>query len=253
MYILLKNGELKRIMREAIEKAGSYKGLAERVKIPKSKVWSYQNYNITLTEERLNKILGYVNKKIGDVNIEEELPDNWRQIIGGNNCVKKKIKDGTLNNQLAQSRENIKKTLSDWHKEQKNKDQRKYYLSQYDKFKKIAEYKLVTKNGEKVRNRLEKDVADLLQSLNLNYKYESLIKVGNKYFFPDFLIKRNTILECTMWRGQDKAIKLKSKIKDLEKEYEVYVIIPKKLEKYYQTIRKNIVFSEDLNKFLKTL
>jgi len=250
MHILLKNGELKRIMLEAIEKAGSYRKLSKSVKIPRSKVWSYQKYNIALTEERLDKILEYINKKISDVNIEKELPNNWRQTIGGKNCVKKKINNGTLNKQLTQSRKNIKKTISDWHHQMKKENSEKYHLLQYNHFKKISEYKFITKNNEKVRNKLEKDVADLLNSLNIKYQYEPIVKAGNKYFFPDFLIKKNIILECTMWRGQDKAVKLRAKIKELEKEYKIYVIIPKKLERYYQTIKEHIIFSEDLKRLL---
>lgn len=59
------------------------------------------------------------------------------------------------------------------------------YKRVLEKFKKIAGYKFITENGEKVRNNFEKEVADLLKKLGLDYKYESLVKVGNRYFFPD--------------------------------------------------------------------
>ena len=59
-----------------------------------------------------------------------------------------------------------------------------YYISQYEKFKKIGEYKYVTNNGEKVRNILEKEVADILKNHKIKYEYEPYINVKNKAFSP---------------------------------------------------------------------
>ncbi len=245
MYILLKNNKLQQIISGAIKKAGSYKKLAKEIGIDRQKVWYYKTKNVALSKERLNRILDFMNIKLNKSEIEKQLSDNWRQVIGGRNCVKKKLKNGTLYKQLENSRRSIKKTLSDWHKEMKNKDIKAYYLSQYNNFKKIAGYKLTTENGEKVRNKFEKEVADILRQRGITYKYEPLIKVDNKYFFPDFLIKSNTLIECTMWRGADKAIKLKEKIGILEKKFRVYVVIPEKLSKYYRLISKNLVCGLD--------
>ena len=241
MYILLKKGKLKEIIQEAIKKAGSQRKFAKDIKIPRSKAWSYQKNNIALKKERLEKILEYIDVKIIDADIEKKLPNNWRQIIGGDNCVKKKTKDNSLNKQLKESRKNIKKTLKEWHQEQKSKNLEEYHICQYEKFKKIANYKFQTKNGEKVRNILEKEIADILTKLKKSYEYEPLVKIENKYFFPDFLIDKKIIIECTMWRGYDKAIKLKEKINMLQKRFKVYVVIPKKLSKYYQSINENLI------------
>lgn len=253
MYFLLKNSELKKLIREALKKAGSYNELSKNVKIGRQKIWYYQTKNVAIKEERLNSILDYLGIKINKENIENELPNNWRQVIGGKNCVKKKIKDGTLNEQLKSSRKNIKKTLSDWHKDFKEQDPKAYHILQYEHFKKIGSYKFVTDNKEKVRNILERDIANILKKLNLSYKYENIVKAGGKYFFPDFLIDNKIIVECTMWKGYDKAIKLADKINKLKDKYRVYVVIPTKLKKYYTSIEKYLVLGiEDFSKLART-
>jgi len=254
MYIRLKDNKFQQIISEAIKKAGSYEKLAKEIGICRQKVWYYKTKNVALKEERLNLILKFMNIKLENEDIEKKFPDNWRQIIGGNNCVKKKISDGTLNQQLRQSRKNIKHTLGDWHREMKKKDVKAYYLSQYDKFKKIAGYKFITENGEKVRNKFEKEVADILKQNKIVYQYEPLVNIGKNYFFPDFLINNKIIIECTMWRGSDKALKLKEKINKLKKEFVVYVVIPKKLNKYYQPVKDNLILGLDnFKRFTKTL
>ena len=132
-----------------------------------------------------------------------------------------------------------------WHKRMKKENIEKYYIMQYERFKKVGNYKFITENGEKVRNKLEKDVADLLKKLGFDYKYEPLVRVGKNYFFPDFLINDNTIIECTAWRGFDKAIKLKNKIKYLKKKYTVFVVIPKALKRYYEILNQYLLFGID--------
>lgn len=241
MYILLKQSKLKNYIKQAIEKAGNYKKLSEKLNIPRQKIWSYQKNNPAINKKRLDEILKYLNKNISSEEIEKKLPDNWRQIIGGKNCVKKKIKNGTLKNQLEKSRQCIKKSLANWHKELKEKDPKTYYKIQYEHFKKIGNYKFVTKKGEKVRNILEKEIADILKKLKIPYEYEPLIKAGDNYFFPDFIINKNTIVECTMWRGYDKATKLADKINKLQKKYKIYVVIPEKIKKYYELIKENLI------------
>jgi len=121
-----------------------------------------------------------------------------------------------------------------------------YYLLQYSKFKKIGGYKYKTKRGEKVRNNFEKQVADILDKLK--YEYEPLIKIGKRYFFPDFLINKKIIIECTEWKGEIKAHKLKKKLKYLKKEYKVFVVIPKDLYRYYKILNKDLI--KGLDKFV---
>ena len=131
--------------------------------------------------------------------------------------------------------------MKEWHKSMKNNNPKEYYLIQYSRFKKIGKYKYTTKNGEKVRNILEKQIADILKELKVNYEYEPLINVKNKYFFPDFLINKNIIIECTMWKGENKAYKLRDKINALKERYKIYIVIPKNLYTYYKVLNKYLI------------
>ena len=115
----------------------------------------------------------------------------------------------------------------------------------YERFKKIAKYKTQTKKGHFVRNELEQKVANMIFDMKINYEYEPLVKIGNKYFFPDFLINKNIIIECTAWRGETKAYKLKEKIKYLEKKYKTFVVIPKNLYTYYKILDKHLILGLD--------
>ena len=81
--------------------------------------------------------------------------------------------------------------------------------------------------------------------MKVDYKYEPLIKINDKYFFPDFLINNKIIIECTEWRGIDKAIKLKYKISFLQKEYKIYVLIPKALKRYYEILNHHLLLGTD--------
>jgi hypothetical protein len=67
------------------------------------------------------------------------------------------------------------------------------------------------------------------------------VKARGKYFFPDFLVEDRIIIECTFWRGTDKAIKLKEKIKYFKQKYKVYVVIPKTLKRYYETLNNHLI------------
>ena len=118
---------------------------------------------------------------------------------------------------------------------------RKYHLMQYEKFKKIGGYKFTTKNGEKMRNSFEKKIADHLYELKIPYKYEPLIKVKDRYFFPDFVINDKIIIECTAWKGETKAYKIKEKVDLLKRKYKVYVVIPKNLYTYYKILDNHLI------------
>ena len=177
--------------------------------------------------------------------ILEKLNDVWKQKIGGLKCVQAKIKKGTFERDLKMAQEKGAKKLKDWHKIMKKNKPEEYYQIQYSKFKKIGGYKYITENGEKVRNMLEKQIADILKKLNIEYEYEPLINSGNNYFFPDFLINKKIIIECTAWRGETKAYKLKDKIEHLKKLYKVYVVIPKNLYSYYKILNNHLILGID--------
>lgn len=251
MYIVLKGGKLKGILSLGFKKAGNIRKLAIQVKIPKSTLSYYHMEKRKIKKENLDKLADYLNIFISKEDIVEELPDNWKQIKGGKKCVELKKKNGSYEKQLKECHNKSSIFMKRLHKKMKKENPAKYYLSQYSRFKKIGGYKFVTNNGEKVRNNLEKETADILKKINFDYKYEPLVKIKNKYFFPDFLVNNKFLIECTEWRGYDKAIKLKKKIRYLSKKYKVYVVIPKALNRYYETLNHNLVFEDNLFEFLK--
>lgn len=48
-----------------------------------------------------------------------------------------------------------------------------------------------------------------------------------------------------MWRGLDKAIKLKRKIEILKDKYIIYVLIPKALNNYYKILNNHLILGLD--------
>lgn len=245
MYIKLDKNQQKDLINKAIKKAGSYRNLAETLKIPKASICNYKSE--TIPKNRFDLIVNFLEIKNPERLIIKKLNDNWKQVIGGKNCVKRKKEKNIFNKQLKKAQKKGALKLKEWHKSMKENNPEKYYLIQYSRFKKIGKYKYKTKRGELVRNLLEKQTADFLYGKGINYQYEPLIKADNKYFFPDFVLNGNIIIECTMWRGEIKAYKLKEKIRHLEKEYKVFVLIPKSLYKYYKILNNHLIFELEDN------
>lgn len=254
MYYKLKKGVLRDLTEKAIKKAGTFRKLAKEMNFSKTTVYKYKNEIMNVTEENAAKLEQFLGTKINRGEIIEKLPDNWKQVIGGKNCAAKKLRNGTLNLQLENARKNVspEKTVKAWHKKMKEEKPEEYYKIQHERFKKAAGYKFITANRERVRNELELETANILKNKNINYVYEPMIKVDGLTFFPDFLIEDKIIIECTMWRGYDKALKLKDKITHLKKRYEVYVLIPKKIDNFYQSIKDNLIYDlESINTTFK--
>lgn len=241
MYFKIKNQ--KEIIKRAIKKAGSYRKLSKILDIPLSSIWAYENKRVII-EKRFSKIINFLQINRKEISFEI-LEQNWKQIIGGKSCVESKKKKGTFKIQLKKAQEKGAIKFKEWHKKMKADKPEEYYLMQYNNFKKIGGYKYKTNKGEKVRNLFEKQVADILSKLNITYEYEPLIRANGKYFFPDFLINKKIIIECTSWKGETKAYKLKDKIKHLEKIYKVFVVIPKNLYSYYKILDDHLIVGLD--------
>ena len=238
MYVLVDNQE--KLMKEALIKAKSYRKLAKLIPIPRASLLRYTQGD-AIPKLRFEEIINFLDLKEKNLKFEL-LEENWGQKLGGKNSVTSKKKNGSFAIQLQKAQEKGAKTLKKWHQVSKKNNPKEYHLIQYSRFKKIGGYKHLTKNNESVRNILEKETADKLFNEKVSYRYEPLVNIGKRYFFPDFLIENKIIIECTMWRGETKAYKLKEKIKWLSKKYEVYVLIPKKLEKYYKSLKKCLIF-----------
>jgi len=242
MYIKIKGQE--EIIREAIKKAGGYRQLSKIIKIPLSSITNYIEGD-RLPEKRFDSLINFLGIKNRELLIEEELEDNFRQKIGGFNCVIAKKKKGTFDRDMKVLQNIQSKKFKQWHKRMKNESPREYYNIQYSRFKKVGSYKYTTKKGEKVRNILEKQTADILFEKGIDYEYEPLVNIDKRYFFPDFLVNENIIIECTMWRGNIKAYKLKEKINLLKNKFQVYVLIPKALYTYYKILNNHLILGLD--------
>lgn len=247
MYLKLKSGVLNKIITQTFKKVRDIKKFSKEIKIPKSTLYLYRDEKRLISEKNLKKLEEFLDIKVTEEEIIKQLPDNWKQVIGGKNCAEKKKKEGTLYNQLKEARKKIPfgKSAKAWHTRMKRDNPDEYHMIQYERFKKIGGYKFITKKGEKVRNLLEKQTADILFDNKIEYKYEQMINFNKIYFFPDFLIKPNIIVECTAWRGFDKATKLKSKIDCLKSKYRVFVLIPKALNNYYKILNNHLVLGLD--------
>lgn len=241
MYLILKKGLLRRLVQYGFRKSGNIRKLSKKTGISRSTLSEYHNEKRAIKKENLEKLEEFLKEKINKKNIVKELPDNWKQVLGGINSVKSKIKNGTFEKQLKKAQLKSSKRMKRWHKLMKKNNPEEYHLIQYSRFKKIGGYKHKTKKGELVRNILEKQTADILNKMNIEYKYEPLVNIGKRYFFPDFLVDNKIIIECTMWKGETKAYKLKEKIKYLKKKYKVFVLVPKHLNKYYKILNSHLI------------
>jgi len=239
MFIELRSGEQKKLVSRCIKKAGSERKLSKTLLIPNLSIYFYKNELRKMPEERFIKFLQFLNLNVNnELKKVKFLPNNFRQKKGGMMCYRIKVKNGTFKKNLKKMLEKSSKKLSDWHKKMKKKSKKQYFIAQYERFKKVGQYKYFTERGERVRNELEKQVADFLFDLKKNYKYEPYIESNNNVFFPDFLVENKTIIECTMWRGYDKATKLKRKILNLEKSgFKIIVFIDPKVTKFYKSIK----------------
>jgi len=245
MYIVLKNQ--KGAINIALEKAGSERGLAEVLGVVKSAIYYYKYKDRPIRKDIFCKLVEFLGLEESDVeqNILKQLDKNWKQKIGGKNSYLKKVNSGTFRRNLIKMR----RASREMHKQLREKLCGRYFLNQYERFRKVGWYKFKTERGEIVRNILEKRIADKLFQFGINYQYEPCININKNYYFPDFKVN-NIIIECTMWRGFDKPLKLSKKVRNFEKMgYKVFVIVPNNLRRFYKRI-ENYLIDEDkiLNK-----
>jgi len=242
MRLILADGELRRLINHAIACTGTERNLERAVRIPKSSINRYKRETALITDLRFGRLLKLIGASKDQFKIVRKVPDSWGQSKGGKSCYASKVKTGTWQQNLEKMRRNSYK-ISQWHAHMRETEPEKYYSTQYSNFKHIGGYKCVSMRGERVRNELEKAIADLIHRLGLNYEYEPFVKGQQGCYFPDFRIGK-VIVECTMWRGSEKADKLQKKIKDLERcGYSVIVYVPPKLRGYYKVLESNMVSS----------
>ena len=93
----------------------------------------------------------------------------------------------------------------------------------------------MTKKTSKFRQKLEERVADLLQTLHIDYEYESkkVSYVIQHHYTPDFILPNHTVLECKgYWDSADRR-KIK-KVKEDNPELDLRMVF----QAPYNTISK---------------
>jgi len=238
MFIKMNKGELRKLIVAAIRKAGSERKLIKATGIPSITLYYYKNETYNISEERFRAIVLFLGIPEAEANakIRHKLPSNWGRIKGGKNCLSSKKMNGTWQSNFEKMMVGSSRNLKAWHRKMKKEKPIEYYMDQYRRFKKIGGYKYTSARGEKIRNSLEMKVADMLYRKGIVYEYEPLVKGEDGYYFPDFRIG-SLIIECTMWRGEEKAYKLLCKIRDLEKAgFRIIVVIPPELRRFYKAL-----------------
>jgi len=244
LLLKFKRGKQKELVIKAIKKAGSERKLEKITRIPKSSLYYYKNekFNITLKRARTLAYFLSIRFKFVLNDVERILPYNWRQKKGG----KERIKKCKLNGNFEQLKKDLVNSLKRWHEEMKLSYPDIYYLSQYQKLKKMGLYRFKTLRGEIVRNILEMEVANELFKNHINYEYEPYLRINQKAYFPDFKIG-NIIIECTAWDSEEKAKKLKEKMQNYMKcNFKTFLIIDEKVIKFYKDLNEFIIRIEDI-------
>lgn len=107
--------------------------------------------------------------------------------------------------------------------------------------------KIIGPKGERMFNKLENDVACVLFSKGIDYRYEPVFILGHQSIILDFKIG-NLIIECTGWaNAKPKAMALRAKIERLSTRYpnlDFLVVTSSSLKKRYM---------QQLNRFVKVL
>jgi len=247
MFYKFKEGKQKELIQKAIIKAGSERKLSRDINIPNGSIYSLKFEKRNLSDEKLKKILSFLKLEVEDIkgNVLELLPDNWGRIKGGKNLIKKKIKENMLANTIQKLKKASSIRMKKWHKDMKKNEPKKYYVWQYERFKKIGRgYNFKLKNGIQVRNELERTLGNFLVENKFKFEYEPYLNINGSAYFPDFLINNKVILEVTEWKHPTvcKLKYLKEKIKGYEKEnYKIVLFVPPNIRKFYKELDSFVI------------
>jgi len=175
----------------------------------------YQGRTLPLSEsvEAMCKFAGI---KISGLNIEMK-PENWGCILGG----KRKYELYGLNFTREQIVKGGKNGMMSLRKKLGKEGWRKLsFLAGSISAKSGNNFrrKILGPKGEKMFNEMEKEVAEILLKLNLDYEYEKVLKINDRFFIPDFIISSCIIIECTYWSFvDDKSRLLRERFKTILK------------------------------------
>ncbi len=240
VFVYIKSSLQKKLLKDAIIKAGSERKLEYITGIPKSSIYDYKNEKYNMTLFRLNKILSVLNLDVNAIKADSKLLQHtWGRSKGGRNRYLESVKSGYFNFWLKTHRS--KDSLKLWHRKFRLNDPERYYKTQYNRFHTMAIYKFKTLRGDFVRNKLERATANFLFKNKVNYEYEPFIRIDGRIYFPDFKINK-FIIECTEWNKPGKVLSLKHKIEAYKTAgFNVVCIIPPDVQHLYKDIKKSII------------
>lgn len=254
MFYKFKKEKQRRLVSDAIKKAGSEKKLSKLICIPKGSISAIKHEKRNLSDTYASKLCKFLNIPLSKMGYSSTLPSNWGQIKGGNELISKKIKMRTFGLTIERLRTATSKRMKLWHKHMRENEPKKYYVWQYERFKKISKSYLLLENGIKVRNLLEKEVGDYLFGYMPDFEYEPYMNLENKAYFPDFRYK-NIIIEATEWKhpSAEKINNLNNKISAYRKGgYAVCFYIPEKYRKFYKSLTSPLITNlPDLKLFIE--
>ncbi len=116
-------------------------------------------------------------------------------------------------------------------------------------FRNIGRRKITGPKGEKMFNKTERKIAQLLLTNGIDYEYEPQIKINGKNYFPDFIINDIIIERCGLY-SKKYISALKKKLKDyLSWKGQIIIVLPSKvnknLEKHLTIPKKFLTIIED--------
>ncbi len=249
VFVKLQDNMQRQLVGTAIVKAGSERKLAQLTGMPSSMVYYYKNCFTNLPFERFKKLVSFIGMQVSDFDFELIDPVVYRQ-KGGRIAFENAMKSGKFHEIHKKMRVASSLKMAEWHRKMAEHDKKKYFELQYGRFKKIGGYKFKTNRGELVRNCLERDVANLFFEYGIAYVYEPYAEGEERVYFPDFVIGK-MVVECTAWKGPQKAYALSKKISDLEKKgFNVVVVVPENLRKHYKLIQGKVLNIEQLKSII---
>jgi len=128
-YVLLKEGEQKKLLEKAIDKFGSEKKLSIYSGIPYQTINYYKNNKYNIPEERL-----YILLKLLDIdynsfenNVISHLNKNWGRKKGGDALIQIIKQNGKYYKYVNYLKERGSKIFKNWHKTLREKNEKEYF------------------------------------------------------------------------------------------------------------------------------
>jgi len=138
---------------DAVRKAGSERKPEKLTGIPHASVHYYKKFKWRLPYNRFNLLAGFLGFKKSDFVFELIDPKEFR-VKGGIEVQEKYLKENRFFEIHKRMRRGSSNYMKKWHQKMKKENPEAYYKLQYERFKKVADYKKRTMRGEFVRTDL---------------------------------------------------------------------------------------------------